>query len=77
MVGMEISFEPVLDECFRVRNIKKGAEPVDRLRDKLRDLLVPTVKTLRKRIQTSASHRRTKTSQPKVSTQERRTSQPK
>lgn len=48
--GMEISFEPVLDECFRVRNIKKGAEPVDRLRDKLRDLLVPTVKTLRKRI---------------------------
>lgn len=49
--GMEVNFEPVLDECFRVRNIKKGAEPVDRLRDKLRDLLVPTVKTLRKRIQ--------------------------
>jgi hypothetical protein len=50
--GLEISFDPVLDECFRVRNIKKGAEPVDRLRDKLRDLLVPTVKSLRKRIQT-------------------------
>jgi hypothetical protein len=49
--GMEISFDPVLDECFRVRNIKKGAEPVDRLRDKLRDILVPTVKSLRKRIQ--------------------------
>jgi hypothetical protein len=49
--GMEIKFDPVLDECFRVRNIKKGAEPVDRLRDKLRDIFTPTVKTLRKRIQ--------------------------
>jgi hypothetical protein len=33
-IGKESQFEPALDECFQVRNVKKGAEHIDRLRDK-------------------------------------------
>jgi hypothetical protein len=49
--GIEISFDPDLDECFRVRNVKKGAEPVDALRDALRAKIKEVVKAARKRIQ--------------------------
>lgn len=49
--GIEISFDPDLDECFRVRNVKKGAEPVDALRDALRDRIKEAIKAARKRIQ--------------------------
>lgn len=49
--GIEIQFEPELDECFRVRNVKKGAEPVDNLRAKLKAVLGPAIKVARKRIQ--------------------------
>lgn len=49
--GIEIRFEPELDECFRVRNVKKGAEPVDNLRAKLKSVLAPAIKVARKRIQ--------------------------
>jgi hypothetical protein len=48
--GAEISFSPELDECFHVRNVKKGAEPVNGLRDKLREYIYKTVDTLRKQI---------------------------
>ena len=48
--GAEISFSPELDECFHVRNVKKGAEPVNGLRDKLREHVFKTVETLRKQI---------------------------
>ena len=51
--GIEISFEPDLDECFRVRNVKKGAEPVESLREKLKNLLAPAIKVARRRIQTT------------------------
>jgi hypothetical protein len=48
--GIEISFEPDLDECFRVRNVKKGAEPVEGLRAKLKEFVDSAVNNARKRI---------------------------
>lgn len=50
-IGIEIGFEPDLDECFRVRNVKRGAEPVDALRDALRNKLKSVIEAARKRIQ--------------------------
>lgn len=50
-VGIEISFPPDLDECFAVRNVKKGAEPINGLRDKLREIIHKTVMTARSQIQ--------------------------
>jgi hypothetical protein len=50
-IGIEIRFTPELDECFQVRNVKKGAEPINGLRDKLRDIIFKTVLTARKQIQ--------------------------
>jgi hypothetical protein len=44
-IGVEIRFRPDLDECFRVRNVKRGAEPVNGLRDKLTDIIYNTVMT--------------------------------
>lgn len=48
--GCEISFSPELDECFKVRNVKKGAEPFNGLRDKLKELIFKTVENLRQQI---------------------------
>lgn len=49
-IGKEIRFEPDLDECFQVRNVKKGAEPIDALRDKLKDLIHKTIISLRAQV---------------------------
>ncbi len=49
-IGKEIRFEPELDECFRVRNVKKGAEPIQGLRDVLSPIIFNTIKTLRDEI---------------------------
>jgi hypothetical protein len=49
-IGIEIRFRPDLDECFRVRNVKKGAEPVNGLREKLESIIDNTVLTVRKQI---------------------------
>lgn len=49
--GCEISFPPELDEYFHVRYIKRGAEPVPSLRDKIRAAIAPSVDALRKQIQ--------------------------
>ena len=46
-IGKEIRFEPALDECFHVRNVKKGAEPIEGLRDMLRTYIFKTIGTLR------------------------------
>lgn len=46
-IGKEVRFEPTLDECFQVRNVKKGAEPIDGLRDRLKLLIFTTINTLR------------------------------
>ncbi|MGH7510056.1 MAG: ATP-binding protein, partial [Gemmatimonadales bacterium] len=49
--GCEIAFPPELDDHFHVRYIKRGAEPVPSLRDQIRTMIGPVVKTLRKQIQ--------------------------
>lgn len=49
-IGKEIRFEPDLDECFHVRNVKKGAEPIEGLRDKLKSLIHKSIQDLRKDI---------------------------
>ena len=48
--GCEISFPPELDECFQVRYIKRGAEPIGALKDKLKSELTDAIASLRKRI---------------------------
>jgi hypothetical protein len=49
--GMEISFPPELDDYFHVRFIKRGAEPVPSLRDKIRDEVWKSIEGLRAQIQ--------------------------
>ncbi|WP_176461635.1 ATP-binding protein [Anaeromicrobium sediminis] len=49
--GCEISFPAELDEYFTVRYIKRGAEPIPSLRDKIRQVIAPVVESLRKEIQ--------------------------
>jgi hypothetical protein len=48
--GCEIAFPPELDDYFHVRYIKRGAEPVPALRDQIRTMIGPVVKTLRNQI---------------------------
>ncbi|EJV56048.1 hypothetical protein IEO_05549 [Bacillus wiedmannii] len=48
--GCEISFPAELDEYFHVRYIKRGAEPVPSLRDKIRQVISPAIESLRKEI---------------------------
>ncbi len=48
--GCEISFPPELDSYFQVRYIKRGAEPVPALRNKIREIIQPVVKTARKKV---------------------------
>ncbi|EFD66005.1 conserved hypothetical protein [Streptomyces lividans TK24] len=43
-VAVEVSFPAELDEYFQVRNVKRGAEPVSKLRTELREWLKPPVK---------------------------------
>ncbi len=49
-IGKEIRFEPDLDECFHVRNVKKGAEPIEGLRDRLSQLVFKSIETLREEV---------------------------
>lgn len=48
----EISFEPVLDEYFSVKNIKRGAIPVKDLNEVLYDKLKGIIKEAKKEVQT-------------------------
>ena len=49
-IGIEISFDPILDEAFQVRNVKRGVEPVEELRHVLRRRIQPEMETLVGRI---------------------------
>jgi Histidine kinase-, DNA gyrase B-, and HSP90-like ATPase len=49
-IGIEVTFPAVLDEFFQVRNVKRGAVPVDKLRDELRKWLERPVRAARKEI---------------------------
>ena len=48
--GCEISFPPELDSYFQVRYIKRGAEPVESLRDQIRAELMKYIPSARKMI---------------------------
>jgi hypothetical protein len=49
-IGIEISFDAELDEAFTVKNIKRGAVPVRDLKEKLGQMIKPTVKSMLDRI---------------------------
>ena len=49
-VGIEISFDPILDEAFHVRNVKRGVEPIEELRHELRKIIQPNMSTLIERV---------------------------
>ena len=48
--GCEISFPPELDSYFQVRYIKRGAEPVESLREQIRNAIYQTVRNAREQI---------------------------
>lgn len=49
-IGVEVSFPAALDEYFQVRNVKRGAEPVSKLRERLRNDLKKPIEAARKMI---------------------------
>lgn len=49
-IGVEVEFPAALDEYFQVRNVKRGAEPVSKLREELRKALKKPIEAARKRI---------------------------
>ena len=49
-IGIEVLFSPNLDEYFQVRHIKRGVEPVKKLRDELKNVLTKPIKAARSRI---------------------------
>lgn len=63
--GCEISFPPELDECFQVRYIKRGAEPIGALKDRLKSELTGAITSLRKRIKEDRAIEKAKKNQAK------------
>lgn len=63
--GCEISFPPELDDYFQVRYIKRGAEPIGPLKDKLKEQLTGPVLSLRKIIQSDRVHKEAEENQGK------------
>ena len=63
--GCEISFPPELDECFQVRYIKRGAEPIGALKDRLKSELTGAITSLRKRIKEDRAIEKAKQNQAK------------
>lgn len=49
-IGIQVSFPATLDEFFQVRHVKRGAEPVNKLREALRSFIEKPVIEARKRI---------------------------
>ncbi|MFJ2805388.1 ATP-binding protein [Kitasatospora sp. NPDC087271] len=49
-IGIEVAFPAELDEFFQVRNVKRGAVPVDKLRTELRSWLERPIRQARKEI---------------------------
>jgi hypothetical protein len=47
-IGIEVAFDPELDDMFGVRNVKRGVEPHGELRDKIRELLKKAIPQARK-----------------------------
>jgi len=49
-IGVQVGFPAALDEYFQVRNVKRGAEPVAKLREELRKFLKGPIETARTKI---------------------------
>jgi hypothetical protein len=49
-IGIEVSFPAELDEYFQVRNVKRGAEPIAKLREELKNVLKKPVGEARKEV---------------------------
>ncbi|MYS81054.1 ATP-binding protein [Streptomyces sp. SID5474] len=49
-IGIEVTFPAALDDFFQVRNVKRGAVPVDKLRAELREWLKRPVRLARQEI---------------------------
>jgi hypothetical protein len=49
-IGIEVSFPAALDEYLQVRHVKRGAEPVTKLREELKKFLEKPIKAARKNI---------------------------
>jgi hypothetical protein len=47
-IGIEVAFDPDLDDYFGVRNVKRGVQPHGELRDKIRERLQKHLPTARK-----------------------------
>ena len=63
--GCEISFPPELDEYFQVRYIKRGAEPIGSLEDRLKEQLTGPVTSLRKIIKSDRDQKKAEENQSK------------
>ena len=63
--GCEISFPPELDEYFQVRYIKRGAEPIGSLKDRLKEQLTGPVTSLRKMIKSDRDQKKAEENQNK------------
>ncbi|WCT13472.1 ATP-binding protein [Mucilaginibacter jinjuensis] len=50
-IAVTVSFPAELDEYFQVKHIKRGAEPVDKLRNKIRESIQKPIAAARKEIQ--------------------------
>ncbi len=50
-IGIEVAFDPELDDYFGVRNVKHGVVPQYELRNRIRQMLKPFVSTARKAVQ--------------------------
>jgi hypothetical protein len=51
-IGVQISFPAALDEYFQVRNVKRGAEPLPKLRADIRTFIKKPVEVARAKIKT-------------------------
>jgi hypothetical protein len=49
-IGVEVAFPAALDEYFQVRHVKRGAEPVSKLRAEIRSFLERPIEAARKKI---------------------------
>lgn len=49
-IGVEIAFPATLDEYFQVRNVKRGAEPVSKLREQIKLAIKKPIEDARKEI---------------------------
>ena len=49
-IGIEVSFPAILDEYLQVRHVKRGAEPVTKLREELKKTLKRPIEVAREEI---------------------------